>query len=599
MPETRHVPRKAVVLAAGLGLRLRPPTLFLPKPLMPLGGEPLIERSLRQLEAWGVTEFAVNLHWQAGALRDYLQARPGAARFRFSYEPQLLGTGGALQAFREFLTGEPFWIVNADIVWRTAPQPLLRARSDGDALAALWLVPERGPRTVETDADGRITTFRSARRGSPGTATFSGVQLVSPRLLAFLPADPAQAVSLVELYEAAARAGERVLGVTAGARAVWDDAGTLPDYLRLRKRYRRSRPSAPWNPLAEPFGVDTQSVVWYDAASWPDPALAPLLSGTAFALRQTRVTPLAERGSDRSFLRIREGGNTAVYVRYGCQRDENLRYAGHARLLLDAGLAVPRVLAESREARALLLEDVGEENLLDRLVRGPRGAERLYRRTLDQVVRLHTGATCLARERGLEMEPAFDRRLYDWERDLFLNQIVRRRHAAEAAVTDAVIADYDQVAGALLGIGEPVLVHRDLQSTNVMFRDGRLSLIDFQGMRYGAAAYDLASLLCDPYARLAPALRERLLAYYAAQVGGRAGAESVRLFPYGAVQRLTQALGAYGRLTSLGLAGWQRHIVPAAERLAEAASACGLEAIRQLARDTVQRERDAVGRAAG
>ena len=120
-----------------------------------------------------------------------------------------------------------------------------------------------------------------------------------------------------------------------------------------------------------------------------------------------------------------------------------------ARLLREAGLAVPRVLAESRGNRALLLEDVGKENLLDLQLRSPGETERLYRRTLDQVVLLHTNATQLARSRGLAMEPPFDRRLFDWERDLFLNQIVRNRHRADAAVNTKVIADYDRVAQVL------------------------------------------------------------------------------------------------------------------------------------------------------
>jgi mannose-1-phosphate guanylyltransferase len=590
MSEFQHVPRKAVVLAAGMGQRLRPMTLYFPKPLMPLGGEPLIERSLRQLEGWGIRQIAVNLHWQAGTLHDYLEARPGPTRFIYSYEPRLRGTGGALQAFRDFLQDEPFWIVNADIVWQVAPGALLRAGRDGDALAALWLVPERGPRTVETAADGRITTFRSAHRGAPGTATFSGVQLVAPRLLKYLPDDPEQPVSLVELYEAAMRDGERVLGVTGGTRSVWDDAGTLPDYLRLRKRFRRKRrPTASWQPLALPFRAGADNEVWYEAAAWPEPALAPLLSDSPFPLAGTRVNPLPLRGSDRVFLRIKSGASTAIFVHYGTLREENMRYAGHARLLREAGLAVPRVLAESRGNRALLLEDVGKENLLDLQLRSPGETERLYRRTLDQVVLLHTNATQLARSRGLAMEPPFDRRLFDWERDLFLNQIVRNRHRADAAVNTKVIADYDRVAQVLQERGEGVVVHRDLQSTNIIFKGRRLSLIDFQGMRYGPAVYDLASLLCDPYAKLPPDLRKRLLDYYARRIGAKKGVVQ-RFFPFGAVQRLTQALGAYGRLTALGLDEWQRHIVPASALLAEMAGQCGLEAIRQLAIDTLQRE---------
>jgi aminoglycoside/choline kinase family phosphotransferase len=110
-------------------------------------------------------------------------------------------------------------------------------------------------------------------------------------------------------------------------------------------------------------------------------------------------------------------------------------------------------------------------------------------------------------------------------------------------------------------------------------------------MRPGAASYDLASLLCDPYVSLPAALRERLLGLYAEQVGGEAGSEAVRLFAFGAVQRLTQALGAYGRLTALGLSGWQQHIVPAAVLLAEMAAQCGLANIHELACATVDRER--------
>jgi NDP-sugar pyrophosphorylase family protein len=81
-------PRKALVLAAGLGTRLRPLTETCPKPLIPIWGAPLIERVLRLLENWGVEEVVVNLHWQAERVEAYLKTRAGKARIRFSREPR-------------------------------------------------------------------------------------------------------------------------------------------------------------------------------------------------------------------------------------------------------------------------------------------------------------------------------------------------------------------------------------------------------------------------------------------------------------------------------------------------------------------------------
>ncbi|MFA6631438.1 MAG: sugar phosphate nucleotidyltransferase, partial [Kiritimatiellia bacterium] len=97
-------PTHAVVLAAGLGTRLRPLTLARPKPLMPLWNVPLLERILRLLEGWGVDRIAVNLHSQPEAIQAFLDdRRNGRASIRTSYEPEILGTAGALRPLRAFL----------------------------------------------------------------------------------------------------------------------------------------------------------------------------------------------------------------------------------------------------------------------------------------------------------------------------------------------------------------------------------------------------------------------------------------------------------------------------------------------------------------
>ena len=87
-----NLPRKAVVLAAGLGTRLRPLTDSTPKPLLPVWGEPMLERILRMLEEWGVEEIAVNAHHIAEKVKAYCAARKGTAKITVSVEDEILGT---------------------------------------------------------------------------------------------------------------------------------------------------------------------------------------------------------------------------------------------------------------------------------------------------------------------------------------------------------------------------------------------------------------------------------------------------------------------------------------------------------------------------
>ena len=126
------------------------------------------------------------------------------------------------------------------------------------------------------------------------------------------------------------------------------------------------------------------------------------------------------------------------------------------------------------------------------------------------------------------------------------------------------------------------LVHRDFQSTNVLWKGDNLTFIDFQGMRLGPAAYDLASLVYDPYVTFTDEQRRALVELYA-QKAKRP--EFVKVLPYAAVQRLSQCLGAYGRLASVGQPQFQKHVVPALQNLLDAADKASLDAVGALAED--------------
>jgi aminoglycoside/choline kinase family phosphotransferase len=156
-----------------------------------------------------------------------------------------------------------------------------------------------------------------------------------------------------------------------------------------------------------------------------------------------------------------------------------------------------------------------------------------------------------------------------------------------------ISAELEALAERLLST-PPVLVHRDLQSQNVMIRDGEPVLIDFQGMRPGSPLYDLGSLLCDPYVTFPEEGRDELLLYYHGISGSLYPWDRFReLFLLASAQRLMQALGAYG---FLGLKRekphFLNHIRPALENLiavtAEAGRLPHLHALARRCRDAVE-----------
>ena len=136
--------------------------------------------------------------------------------------------------------------------------------------------------------------------------------------------------------------------------------------------------------------------------------------------------------------------------------------------------------------------------------------------------------------------------------------------------------------------GRQMVIHRDLQSSNILFKGRRFAFIDFQGMRYGLPSYDIASLLYDPYVKLDSELRCKLAAEYAAMLPECP--DVTELFFKGAVQRLVQSLGAFGRLSGLGHDSFGSHILQALENLLEAADAAELDALGGLVEELIARE---------
>lgn len=297
----------------------------------------------------------------------------------------------------------------------------------------------------------------------------------------------------------------------------------------------------------------------------------PGFSGAAFH-------PIYEGGSDRQFYRITSrSGNSLILVHYNAEKAENKEYAAHAQFLKNQLLHVPEVLAHNPEERLLWLQDLGEKNLWSQRNEPWEVRRPLYELTLIQAAHLHRIPLTTAIEAGLTLQPAFEKELYQWEQNYFIEHALgglfgidtsTRKHLASSEALQRLSAG--------LAMLPRQLIHRDLQSQNIILSQEKAWLIDFQGMRAGLAPYDLASLLCDPYVSITAAEREELLKFYQEEMKRHdiiLPLNFERIFWCCATQRLMQALGAYGFLSiQKGKTAFRQHVAPALLRLREALS---------------------------
>lgn len=533
--------KKAVVLAAGFGTRLRPLTCATPKPLLPVWGEPMLARIVALLRGWGVEDIVVNCHY----LHEQVESWCAANGCRASYEPEILGTGGVVNPLREWIGDDAFYLVNGDIV----VEGIERCPLDlDDGEIGCCLVTEEGPRTIEVEPEGnRVTCWKSPDPGWEGTFTYCGVALLDPGILDYI--EPGGFSTIIAAYERAMMEGRFVRAVRPEG-FLWTDAGTIANYIELNR-------------------------------DGDDNAFADFPQLKAVGAKEVEF--LGARGSDRCFFRTPEG---IVIVYDDARRGENAKYAGHARWLKAKGVPVPEVLREEPEFKTIVLEDVGVTDLRERVRKAGPHAIESYIPVVEALAKFNG----LGGLDALDLEPRFDAALWKWERELFFGHCLGTRFGRTAP--DAVVRELEGVA-ARLEMEPDALVHRDFQSTNVIWKNDAFRFIDFQGMRKGPAVYDLASLLYDPYVTLTEGERRALAALYG-KASGRP--EIVEALPSAAVERLIQCLGAYGRLASVGQPQFGEFVLPALENLLAAADEAGLDAVGALAEELIADEQRLYGR---
>jgi NDP-sugar pyrophosphorylase family protein/aminoglycoside/choline kinase family phosphotransferase len=628
--------------AAGLGERLRPITNHLPKPLLPVLGRPLIDIILGRITAVCSGRIGINLHYKPEMIRDWVGRSPYADRVTFFPEDPILGTGGALKNAEDFLANGPFLVHNADILLDIDFTRLIETHLSSGNIATLAthrlprlsnVVIDENDLVidVENPGDSRPDPDRVARK-----VAYTGIAVYSPEILQFLPPGVSHATVA---WLAASKAGRRVQALDFTG-APWSDIGTPASYATsVLDALRENGETVYLSPEARcgKIGMDGYVVLEggsevLDKARMRNCIVLPgaMVSGRhenriigpdyAVDLDETQMQPslhareqkkvalsdplfiaffgmagLPERseeevqadavliglgGSDRRYYRVRNDGKTAVLMECRQEDPDYERHLLYTRFFEAHSVPVPGILETDETGRCALFEDLGDTSLYSylKLPRDAEHVEDIYQSVLDILVKMHSRIT-----RHIDECPPLKTRVFDydhlrWETAYFLERFVIG--LKETALRDkaALEEEFHRLAQKVDAYRK-VAIHRDFQCQNIMITAGGMPrLIDFQGARMAPAAYDVASILWDPYCRIADGLREALLDYYVEEMRKQRAGFDEREFSDSLIpcrlQRHMQALGAYGFLSAVkGKKYFLKHVPEALRLLREDAEA--------------------------
>jgi NDP-sugar pyrophosphorylase family protein len=217
---------KAMVLAAGLGLRMRPLTLLRAKPMLPVLNRPLLEWTMTRLARAGVKDVVVNLHHLPETVTAVLgNGRRFGLRIRYSRETTILGTGGGPRAVRGWFGDEPLLLVNGDVLFDLDLRRLMAVHRASGARATLALRANPVPYAyspVVSDRKGRILSIAGRPAAARGAVSmFASVHVMDPALLDRLPEGASD--SVLDLYVPLLAEGAHLQGVP--SRGAWYDFG--------------------------------------------------------------------------------------------------------------------------------------------------------------------------------------------------------------------------------------------------------------------------------------------------------------------------------------------------------------------------------------
>jgi len=222
---------KAMILAAGLGTRLRPLTLKRPKALMPVGNRPMIDRVIEYLKRYNTDELIVNAHHHQEQLVAHLDnGRPFGLNIRVKVEPEILGTGGGIKNTEGFWDDEPFVVINGDVL---TDIDLVRAyeahQKEGNLITLILHDCEPFNQILINE---RLDILDIAPKACPGRLAFTGIHIIEPEILSRIPKN--RFSNIIDCYQKLIKEGSPIRAYISKGH-YWRDVGTIKSYLLANK----------------------------------------------------------------------------------------------------------------------------------------------------------------------------------------------------------------------------------------------------------------------------------------------------------------------------------------------------------------------------
>jgi len=535
---------KAMILAAGYGTRLRPYTDHTPKPLFSIAGRPLLDVIIGMLQKAGCRAVVINTHHLHHQIESFIASSRYSIEITTRHEPQILGTGGAIKNVADFWDDQPFMVINADIIADVDLAEIYRAHCRHHPAGTLVLCDDPAFNSVAVDQYHCITGFHtpSRDRGRPswGLFTFTGVQVLEPEFLEYIPANTPY--SSIDAFRKMLADGKKIRAVTV-SRDCWQDIGSPERYREAS--IKKAAPQA----FEQAFAV---------------PCRGPV----------DRIK-LKGDGSQRQWYRLKSDRGTLIMVDHGIRQTrmttEVDAFVHLGRHLFRQGVPVPAIYFYDTFSGLVFLEDLGDRHL-QQVVQSTADPTRLislYQSVIAQIVRL-------SRQGAVNFDRSWTYQTSDYDQALILEK--ECRYFQEAFLNgyiglgtrfEDLESDFKLLADQTLRHPSSGLMHRDMQSRNIMVKDGRIYFIDFQGGRIGPIEYDLASLLIDPYVDLPQSIQTRLLDDSLKMLSAEAPVDPDQFrdcYHYCTLTRNLQILGAFAYLSRVKGKNQFEEYIPAAVR---------------------------------
>ena len=551
---------KAMILAAGLGKRLRPFTANTPKPLFPVAGRPLLDIIIRSLQNAGCEAIIINTHYLYKKIDSFLSGQEYSIPVFTRHEPLILGTGGAVKNVADFWDEQPFMVINSDILTDIDLRDVYDFHLNHKYPVTLVFHDYKEFNKVLISKEDFIRGFYEEKSndniGYEKKLTFTGIQVLDPKILDFIPAGLFS--SIIDAYRELIFSGQRLKAFIV-QKYYWKDIGTPESYREAV--------------------IDKLAPEVFKQA-WPD-----------FIFKNIRHERIKGDGSGRRWYRViaEEHLPGKVYSEaYGEQSEVPFRelilvdhgisaqsstsevdsFIAIGRHLYDRGIPVPKIHIYDNFSGLVFLEDLGDVKL-QKLVLNTKDPEKValyYKTVIDVLIKMSTLGT-----EGFDISWTYQTPYYS--KDLILEK--ECRYFVDAFLGGYLGMDYsfedfkdefELLAEKTLKFSVNGFMHRDLQSRNIMFKDNKFYIIDFQGGRIGPVQYDLASLLIDPYVDLPYQLRAQLVDYCIKGFAKfcRINEEQFRYcFRYCALTRNLQILGAFGNLIRMSGKSYFEQYIPA------------------------------------